>query len=118
MEVIEAFAAIEDDEACAVAVSKALTQWPDHHSKLRELRQQRVQALKAQGKTWPEIGKLLGVTPARAQQIGAGLRGSKRPKKEQCRRGVTATASEEAPADAPGLSCVVWQARPAGQPKI
>lgn len=83
VEAIEAFEAIEDDEACAVAVSKALNNWPDHHSQLRALRQRRVQALKAQGKTWDEIGKMLGgISAARAQQIGAGLRGSKRPKKE------------------------------------
>lgn len=84
VEAIEAFEAIEDDAACAAAVSKALNDWPDHHSQLRKLRQQRVQALKAQGKTWPEIGKLLGgISGARAQQIGAGLRGSKRPKKAE-----------------------------------
>lgn len=82
VEAIEAFEAIEDDAACALAVSQALKNWPDHHSKLRELRQQRVQSLKAQGKTWPEIGKLLGITGARAQQIGAGLRGTKRPPKK------------------------------------
>lgn len=84
VEAIEAFEAIKDDEACAAAVTKALSQWPDHHSKLRELRQQRVQALKAQGKTWEEIGKLLGgISAARAQQIGAGLRGAKRPPKKE-----------------------------------
>lgn len=83
VEAIEAFEAIEDDEACAAAVTQALGQWPDHHSKLRELRQKRVQSLKAQGKTWEEIGKLLGgISAARAQQIGAGLRGSKRPPKK------------------------------------
>jgi len=83
VEAIEAFEAIEDDEACAKAVSEALAAWPDHHSKLRELRQQRVRALRAQGKTWGEIGALLGgITAARAQQIGAGLRGSKRPPKK------------------------------------
>jgi SOS response regulatory protein OraA/RecX len=83
VEAIEAFEAIEDDEACAAAVTQALGKWPDHHSKLRELRQKRVQSLKAQGKTWEEIGKLLGgISAARAQQIGAGLRGSKRPPKK------------------------------------
>ncbi|MCG0069714.1 hypothetical protein L0F81_41800 [Streptomyces tricolor] len=82
VEAIEAFEAIEDDEACAKAVSEALAQWPDHHSKLRALRQRRVQALKAQGKTWAEIGELLGgITAARAQQIGAGLSGATRKKK-------------------------------------
>ena len=83
LEAIEAFEAIEDDAACASAVTRALDQWPDQHSKLRELRQKRVQALKDQGKTWAEIGQLLGgITAARAQQIGAGLRGTKRPPKK------------------------------------
>ena len=84
VEAIEALDEIEDDAACASAVSKLLEQWPDHHSRLREIRQERVKALKAQGKTWAEIGALLGgVTPSRAQQIGAGLRGTKRPKKAE-----------------------------------
>ncbi|MEV5138455.1 hypothetical protein AB0K71_05855 [Streptomyces syringium] len=83
LEAIEAFEAIEDDTACAVAVSKALEAWPDHHSRLRELRQRRVQAMKDQGKTWKEIGATLGgISAARAQQIGAGLRGAKRPPKK------------------------------------
>lgn len=82
VEALDAFAAIEDDEACAVAVSKAMEQWPDLHARLRELRQQRVNALKAQGKTWAQIGQILGgISGARAQQIGAGLRGTKRPLK-------------------------------------
>lgn len=84
VEAIEAFEGIEDDEACAVAVSRALNAWPDQHSKLRELRQRRVRALKDGGKTWEEIGRLLGgISAARAQQIGAGMRGSKRPKKDE-----------------------------------
>lgn len=84
VEAIEAFEAIEDDEACAVAVSKALARWPDHHSRLRELRQQRVQSLKGQGRTWAEIGELLGgISAARAQQIGAGLSGASRKKRDQ-----------------------------------
>ena len=84
VEAIEAFEAIEDDEACAVAVSKALAAWPDQHSKLRALRQQRVQALRVQGKTWAEIGDLLGgVSAARAQQIGAGLSGAERKRRKR-----------------------------------
>lgn len=79
MEAIEAFKAIEDDEACAVAVSKALTYWTQQQPGLRTLRQQRVQALKAQGKTWEEIGKILGgISAARAQQIAAGVSGASR----------------------------------------
>ncbi|MCZ7413051.1 hypothetical protein [Streptomyces sp. WMMC897] len=82
MEAIKAFEAIEDDAACASQVSRALDDWPSYHARLRELRQRRVQALKEQGKTWKEIGALIGVTASRAQQIGAGLRGAKRPSKK------------------------------------
>ncbi|MFD4855123.1 hypothetical protein [Streptomyces atratus] len=83
VEAIKAFEAIEDDEACAIAVSQALAEWPEQQVKLRELRQGRVQALKAQGKTWKQIGQLLGgISAARAQQIGAGLSGAQRRKEE------------------------------------
>jgi hypothetical protein len=84
VEAIEAFEAIEDDEACAVAVSQALKNWPDHQVALRKLRQKRVQALRAQGKPWAEIGELLGgVTGARAQQIASGVTGAKIRKKTE-----------------------------------
>lgn len=80
LEAIDALAAITDDAACASAVTTVLNEWPEQHSRLRQLRQERVQALKAQGKTWQEIAVILGgVHPTRAQQIGAGLRGAKRP---------------------------------------
>ncbi|WP_328920667.1 hypothetical protein OG911_28095 [Streptomyces sp. NBC_00208] len=83
MEAIDALEAMEDDAACTAAVSEALRKWPSTHARLRELRQSRVQALRNQNKTWPEIAAIIGdVTAARAQQIGAGLRGSKRPPKK------------------------------------
>lgn len=82
LEAIDAFEAIEDDAACAAAVSEALKEWPKHHERLREIRQRRVQAMRAQGQTWQQIGDALGgITASRAQQIGAGLRGTKRPTK-------------------------------------
>lgn len=87
VEAIKAFEAIEDDEACAVAVSKALAHWTEQQPRLRELRQRRVQALKAQGKTWEEIGKLLGgISAARAQQISAGVSGAQRRKKAEAEK--------------------------------
>ena len=87
VEAIKAFEAIEDDEACAVAVSHALKDWPDHQVALRELRQRRVRALKDQGKTWQEIGRLLGgISAARAQQIAAGVSGAQRRKAEDAAR--------------------------------
>ncbi|MEU9581556.1 hypothetical protein [Streptomyces chilikensis] len=82
METLESFEGISDDVACAQAVTQVLERWPDYHARLRELRQERVQRLREQGRTWREIGELLGgVSAARAQQIGAGLRGNKRPAK-------------------------------------
>jgi len=84
MEAIEALEAMEDDAACTAAVSEALRNWPSYHARLRELRQSRVQALRnQQSKTWPEIAAIIGdITAARAQQIGKGLRGNKRPPKK------------------------------------
>lgn len=82
LEAIEALEAIEDDAEAARAATRVLEDWPAHHARLRELRQRRVQALKASGKTWQQIADeaLGGVHPTRAQQIAAGKRGSKRPK--------------------------------------
>lgn len=95
VEAIKAFEAIESDEACAVAVSQALKDWPDHQVRLRELRQQRVQALKAQGMTWEGIGQLLGgISAARAQQIAAGVSGAQRRKKEEAQARAAKPATE------------------------
>ncbi|MGW6459106.1 hypothetical protein ACWF94_24820 [Streptomyces sp. NPDC055078] len=86
VEAIDALEAIEDDAACASAVTQVLDQWPTHHARLREIRQRRVQALKDSGKTWAEIGVILGnLHPTRAQQIAKGHRGAKRPKKDEGR---------------------------------
>ncbi|WP_327169538.1 hypothetical protein [Streptomyces subrutilus] len=81
VEAIKALEAIEDDAEAARAATAVLDAWPDYHSQLRELRQQRVLKLKAQGKTWAQIAEeaLGGVHPTRAQQIAQGKRGTKRP---------------------------------------
>lgn len=80
LEAIKALEGIEDDAACAAAITKILKDWPDSHARLREIRQERVLRMKAQGKTWQEIGDRLGIHFTRAQQIAKGLRGAKRPK--------------------------------------
>jgi hypothetical protein len=82
LEAIERLEQMQDDEACAKAVTQVLDIWPDHHARLRELRQQRVQRMKDSGMTWQQIGDALGVHYTRAQQIAKGMRGSKRPKAE------------------------------------
>jgi hypothetical protein len=81
VEAIQAIEAIEDDVECAKIVAETLDEWPQYQKRLREVRQKRVQALRAQGKTWPEIGALLGVSPQRAQAIAVGLSGSVRRKR-------------------------------------
>lgn len=87
VEAIKAFESIEDDEACAVAVSQALAHWTEQQPHLRELRQRRVKALKERGKTWEEIGRLLGgISAARAQQIAAGVSGAQRRKADAARK--------------------------------
>ncbi|GGX99166.1 hypothetical protein [Streptomyces fructofermentans] len=82
LEAIERLEQMQDDEACAKAVTQVLETWPDHHARLRELRQQRVLRMKESGMTWQQIGDVLGVHFTRAQQIAKGMRGSKRPKRE------------------------------------
>lgn len=83
LDAIAALEQIDDDEACVRAATDVLDQWPSQHARLRELRQQRVLILRAQGKTWREIGDLMGVHFTRARQIAEGQRGEKnRPKKK------------------------------------
>ncbi|MFF0092751.1 hypothetical protein ACFYSF_22700 [Streptomyces canus] len=94
-EALAAFAAIEDDAACTAAVSEVLREWPTFGKQLRELRQTRVNALRAGDRTWPEIAEIIGdVTPERAQQIGKGLSGHSRAKAEKAAK---ETAGKAAP---------------------
>lgn len=87
-EAIAAFAAMDDDAACTAAVSQVLRDWPDLHAELRQLRETRVNKLRHERQmTWPEIAAVIGeVTPERAQQIGKGLRGRKRPEPKNPRK--------------------------------
>lgn len=83
MDAIKALEDIDDDAACAKAITDVLKDWPTNHARLREIRQERVLRMKAQGKTWQEIGDALGIHFTRAQQISKGIRGSKRPTKAE-----------------------------------
>ncbi|MFB8402147.1 hypothetical protein [Streptomyces sp. NPDC055912] len=81
LEAIAALSEIEDDAACTAAVSEVLRRWPDLGSDLRQLREDRVNALRAERRTWVEIAAIIGdVTPERAQQISKGLSGASRKK--------------------------------------
>ncbi|WP_228976676.1 hypothetical protein [Streptomyces sp. DH12] len=87
LEAIKALSSIEDDAACTSAVSEVLRRWPDLGSELRQLREKRVNALRAERRTWAEIAGIIGeVTPERAQQIGKGLSGAQRKKNEAAKK--------------------------------
>lgn len=82
LDAIKALEEIEDDAACAKAITDVLKDWPDSHAKLREIRQERILRMRAKEMTWQQIGDELGIHFTRAQQISKGLRGSKRPAKK------------------------------------
>lgn len=97
LEAIATLSAIEDDVACTSAVSEVLRRWPDLGSELRQLREKRVNALRAEQRTWPEIAAIIGdVTPERAQQISKGLSGAQRAKAQKAKE-AAAKAAEGQP---------------------
>jgi DNA-binding NarL/FixJ family response regulator len=82
-EALAALEQIEDRLERADALGKMLAEWPDHHAKLREARQEIVLEMHSEGQTYREIGEQLGMHYTRAQQIAKGQRGEKnRPKKK------------------------------------
>ncbi len=83
LDALSALEAIDDDAECAAAITRVLKDWPESHARLREVRQQRVRNLRDQGKTWQEIGDLLGIHFTRAQQIAKGIRGGNRPRADE-----------------------------------
>lgn len=85
LDAVKALEEIEDDAACAKAITDVLHEWPNNHAKLREMRQQRVLRMREQKMTWQEIGDALGIHFTRAQQIAKGLRGSRRPESRKKR---------------------------------
>ena len=76
--------AAEDDAALAKLLTDALKEWPDRHAQLREMRQEVVLRMRANGQTWTAIAQAMGLeSHSRAQQIAAGQRGVKnRPKRK------------------------------------
>ncbi|MFF4292154.1 hypothetical protein ACFY0N_00690 [Streptomyces vinaceus] len=98
LEAIAALSAIEDDAACTSAVSEILRRWPDLASELRQLREERVNALRNGKRTWPEIAAIIGgVTPERAQQISKGHSGYRREKAKEAKEAAAKAAAEEKP---------------------
>jgi hypothetical protein len=76
--------AAEDDAALAKLLTEALEDWPNRHAQLREMRQEVVLRMKANGETWVAIAQAMGLkSHSRAQQIAKGQRGERnRPAKK------------------------------------
>lgn len=77
LEVVESLEGIEDPAERALRAGGLLAVWPAQHTRLREIRQRAVVALRAQDVSYRQIAKMLGVSLARVQQIEAGERGKK-----------------------------------------
>lgn len=77
LDVVESLEHIEDPAERAQRAGGLLAVWPSQHTRLREIRQAAIVALRAQDVSYRKIAKLLGVSLARVQQIEAGERGRK-----------------------------------------
>lgn len=97
LEAIEAFEAIEDPAERTKAVSEVLSNWKEHLSRLRQIREDSVRTLREeQRKTWPEIAEIIGgITPERAQQISKGLSGAQRKRDEAAKKAAAEKPAEE-----------------------
>lgn len=79
--VVDSLEELEDPAERARRAGALLAAWPAQGSRLREIRQEAVAAMRAQKISYRQIAKTLGISLARVQQIEAGERG-RRPKLE------------------------------------
>lgn len=64
--------AVEDPADRARRAAKLLEEWPQQHTRLREIRQQAVKDMRAAGVSYRKIASEIGVSLGRVQQIEAG----------------------------------------------
>lgn len=76
-DVVDSLEVLEDPAERAKRAGQLLAAWPAQGSRLREIRQEAVIAMRGQGVSYREIAKVLGISLARVQQIEAGERGRK-----------------------------------------
>jgi uncharacterized protein YerC len=89
VDAIDALGEMSDTLARARALTTLLDDWPDHHSRIRQLRQDAFRMLSDEGMTYKEIGAELGISAARVGQIVTGVtnpRTQKNPPPKQPRR--------------------------------
>ncbi len=98
VDAIDALGEMSDTLERAKALKTLLDDWPDHHSRVRELRQQAFRALSDEGMTYKEIGAELGISAARVGQIVTGVTNPRTqknppPKEPRRKRGSSASAA-------------------------
>ena len=81
-DVVDSLESLEDPAERAMRAGQLLAAWPMQGSRLREIRQAAVVAMRADNVSYRNIAKRLGISLARVQQIEAGERG-KKPKTEE-----------------------------------
>lgn len=79
LETVDSLEALDDPAERARRAGRLLAEWPVQGSRLREIRQAAVVAMRADKVPYRQIAKTLGISLARVQQIEAGERGRKQP---------------------------------------
>lgn len=77
VETVDSLEELDDPAERARRAGKLLAEWPAQGSRLREIRQAAVVAMREQKVSYRQIAKTLGISLARVQQIEAGERGRK-----------------------------------------
>lgn len=73
VDAIDALGDVDDAMARARALTELLNDWPDHHARIRAMRQQAFDALSKQGMTYRQIGAEFNMSAARVGQIITGV---------------------------------------------
>jgi DNA-directed RNA polymerase specialized sigma24 family protein len=72
VDAIGSLEAVEDPADRARRAARLLDEWPQQHSRLREIRQQAVIAMRADGMSYRKIAEAIGVHFTRVKQIETG----------------------------------------------
>lgn len=70
---IDAIDGLEDPMTRAKALTELLDEWPDHHARVREMRQRAFKSLSEGGMTYREIAAEFHISVARVGQIVTGV---------------------------------------------
>jgi DNA-binding transcriptional regulator YiaG len=75
LETVDSLEAVEDPAERARRAGRLLAEWPEQHTRIREIRQAAVLAMREQEISYRKIAAVLEISVARVQQIEAGERG-------------------------------------------